>query len=130
GDSRAYLFRQGQLYRLTRDHTVVQALLERGAIRPEEAATHPLRHVLTESINARGGTVNAEIHQVRLRDGDQVLLCTDGLTEMVAEQAIAEVLQRPGPAADACCALVDLALEAGGKDNVTVVLGHYSIPES
>jgi protein phosphatase len=129
GDSRAYLFRQGQLHRLTRDHTVAQALAERGAIRPEEAATHPLRHILTEVIGTKGGTVHADLHRLGLVDGDQVLLCTDGLTEMVTEAAIAKVLEQARPAADACATLIEMALEGGGKDNVTVVLGRYDIPE-
>jgi protein phosphatase len=129
GDSRAYLFRDGQLHRLTRDHTVAQALAERGAIRPEEAPTHPMRNVLTEVLGSVGGTVHADLQQIGLLDGDQVLLCSDGLTDMVTEDAIGKVLDKARAAADACATLVDLALEAGGKDNVTVVLGHYSIPE-
>jgi protein phosphatase len=129
GDSRAYRFREGQLNRLTRDHTIAQSLVNVGAIRPEDAATHGLRHVLTNVIGTRGDEVKAEFHKSQLTDGDQILLCTDGLTEMIPEGAIADVLRKPGPAADVCATLVDLALEAGGKDNVTVVLGRYHILE-
>src|SRR5215213_162699 len=129
GDSRAYLFHEGQLHLLTRDQTVAQDLAELGVIRPEDVAKHPGRHVLTGAIATSGEEAQAEFHQVWLEDGDQVLLCTDGLTEMVTEAAIAEVLERAGPAGDICRALVDLALEGGGEDNVTVVLGRYSIPE-
>jgi protein phosphatase len=129
GDSRAYLFRQGRLLRLTRDHTFAQALADCGAIRPEDVATHGLRHVLTNVIGAKGDEVNAELHHLRLADGDQVLLCTDGLTEMAPDAAVAEVLGRPGPAAAACDALVELALAGGGRDNVTVVLARYHIPD-
>jgi protein phosphatase len=128
GDSRAYLFRKGQLHQLTRDDTVAQSLADLGAIAPEETATHPLRHVLTDAIGAAGSRGLAELQTMRLEDGDQLLLCTDGLTDMVPEAAVAEALRGPGSAADACRALVDLALEAGGKDNVTVVLGRYRIP--
>ena len=128
GDSRAYLFRQDRLHRLTRDHTLAQSLADIGAIRPQDVATHPLRHLLTNVLGGRSGKVRADCRELRLKDGDQILLCTDGLTDMVSEAAIQEVLRSAGTAADACCALVDLALEAGGKDNVTVVLGRYHIP--
>jgi protein phosphatase len=129
GDSRAYLFHDSQLHLLTRDQTVAQTLAEVGVIRPEDVAKHPGRHMLTGAIATSGEEAQAEFYQVWLEDGDQVMLCTDGLTEMVTDAAIVAVLERAGPAADACRALVDLALEAGGKDNVTVVLGRYRIPE-
>ncbi len=128
GDSRAYLFRGGRLSRLTRDQTMAQSLADAGAIRPDEVATHPGRHVLTGALATRGAFTQVELSRSRLQDGDQVLLCSDGLTEMVAEDVIAGALRTPGPAADVCRKLVDLALEAGGKDNVTVVLGRYRIP--
>lgn len=129
GDSRVYLFREGQLSRLTRDQTMAQTLVDVGALRSEDVATHPMRHVLTGAIATQGATGRAELHHSQLADGDQLLLCTDGLTEMVTEAAIAEVLTAQGSAADACRTLVDSALEGGGKDNVTVVLGRYRIPE-
>jgi PPM family protein phosphatase len=128
GDSRAYLFRHDRLYRLTCDHTVAQSLADVGAIRPEEVETHPLRHVLTNVLGGREGPVRVEWRNMRLADGDQILLCTDGLTDLVPHAAIQEVLRSARTAADACRALVDLALAAGGKDNVTVVLGRYHIP--
>jgi protein phosphatase len=129
GDSRAYLFRQERLHRLTRDHTMAQSLADIGAIRPQDVATHPLRHLLTNVLGGRSGKVRADFRELRLVDGDQILLCTDGLTDLVSEAAIREVLRKVGTAADACRALVDLALEAGGKDNVTVVMGRYRIPK-
>jgi serine/threonine protein phosphatase PrpC len=129
GDSRAYLFRQDRLHRLSCDHTVAQSLADAGAIRAEEVATHPFRHVLTNVLGGRGGQVRMECRQLRLADGDQILLCTDGLSDEVSDSAVGEVLRRAGTAADACRALVDLALERGGRDNVTVVLGRYHIPE-
>lgn len=128
GDSRAYLFHDGQLHLLTRDQTVAQDLAEVGVISPEEVAKHPGRHVLTGAIATSGEEAQAEFHHVWLENGDQFLLCTDGLTEMVTDAAIAAALEKAGQASDACHALVDLALEAGGKDNVTVVLGRYHIP--
>jgi serine/threonine protein phosphatase PrpC len=128
GDSRAYLLRGGQLHQLTRDHTVVQRLVETGCLRREEAATHRLRHVLTRSLGASEGEVEAECHEVSLTDQDQVLLCTDGLTDMAEDAAIRAVLLSAASANEACHALVELALKQGGKDNITVVLARYRFP--
>jgi protein phosphatase len=129
GDSRAYVFRKGgRLERLTRDQTMAQSLADAGAITQEEVARHPSRHVLTSALATRGAFVQVDLKRSRLEDGDQLLLCSDGLTEMVSDETIARVLAAPGPAAGPCRTLVDLALEAGGKDNVTVVLGRYRIP--
>jgi serine/threonine protein phosphatase PrpC len=128
GDSRAYLFRQGQLLHLTSDQTVAQVLADAGVIRPEDVAKHHARHVLTSAITASDVKAEVELHHMRLMDGDQLLLCSNGLTEMVTDASIMAVLERPGSALHACRELVDLALKAGGRDNVTVVLGRYGIP--
>jgi protein phosphatase len=125
GDSRAYLGRAGDLIRLTRDHTYAQHLADRGIIPQEEVTTHRLRHVLTRALGEFGQTVEADVQQVRLDEGDQVLLCTDGLTDMVDDADIGAALRTAGTAGDACRALVDMALANGGKDNVTVVLARY-----
>jgi protein phosphatase len=125
GDSRAYLGRGGDLVRLTRDHTHAQHLADIGVITQEQVAAHRLRHVLTRALGEFGCKVDADVQQVRLDDGDQVLLCTDGLTDMVDDAGIGAALRTAGTAADACRALVDLALANGGKDNVTVVLARY-----
>jgi protein phosphatase len=125
GDSRAYFCHEGKLHQLTRDHTYAQVLADTGVIRPEETATHRLRHVLTRALGATGDPVKADVHRARLSDGDQILLCTDGLTEMVEEEAIAAILQRAGAAQQVCQALVEAALDRGGRDNVTVVLARY-----
>jgi protein phosphatase len=125
GDSRAYRLHDGQLERLTRDHTVVQGLIDRGLLRPSDAATHPMRHVLFNVLGTQGDPVRVEIDHLQLADGDRILLCTDGLTDMIPETAMVEILEQSRSAEDACQTLLDLALEAGGKDNVTVVLGRY-----
>jgi len=130
GDTRAYRYRGGRLTRLTRDQTMAQSLADAGAIRPEEVETHPMRHVLTGAIATRGAFVQVELGRWRLEDGDQILLCSDGLTDMVKEEMIAGALRGPGNADAACRRLVDLALAAGGDDNVTVVLARYRIPET
>jgi serine/threonine protein phosphatase PrpC len=129
GDSRAYLLRGGALQQLTRDHTHVQQLVDEGLMTREEAATHRLRNVLT---NVLGGNVplsDVEVHRVRLSAGDTVLLCSDGLYDVVKDDAIAEVLGRQEPAQSACAALVDRALEHGAPDNVTAVVLRYGGPE-
>jgi serine/threonine protein phosphatase PrpC len=129
GASRAYILRRGHLLRLTSDQTVAQQLAEAGVIRPEDVSTHYTRRMLTGSITAAGEKAEAELHHVKLIDGDQLLLCSDGLTELVTEAKISEALEEDGQSEDACRALVDLALEAGGQDNVTVILGRYHFPE-
>lgn len=127
GDSRAYLYRQGRLERLTRDQTMVQSLLEKGAISPDEIATHPLRHLLSGVLGTKGKPIDVELHFVGLEDRDQVLLCTDGLTEMVPEPMIADVLEHALTAEAACKQLIDLANSRGGKDNVTAVVSRYQV---
>jgi len=128
GDSRVYLFRHGQLYQLTRDHTLVQSMVDRGMLTPEEAATHPQRHLLTSFFGAEGDTAEGDFQQVTLADGDQLLLCTDGLTDMVDAAVIGSVLGTAASADEACQGLLEAALKKGGKDNVTVVLARYRIP--
>jgi PPM family protein phosphatase len=128
GDSRAYLLRDGSLCQLTRDHTLVQALVNLGYLTAEQAASHPRRHVLTRSLAAAGDAFEGDFQRARLADGDQLLLCTDGLTEMVDHATIGSVLRGAASATEACQVLVDKALEKGGKDNVTVALARYRFP--
>ncbi len=126
GDSRAYLCRGDDLIQLTRDHTYAQDLADMGIIAPDQVMTHHFRHVLTRALGEVGHSVQADVNRVRLDDGDQVLLCTDGLTDMVDDATIGAVLLSAATAKDACRTLVDLALKNGGKDNVTVVLARYA----
>jgi protein phosphatase len=125
GDSRAYLVRGGQLHLLTHDDTLVQELVDRGIVHPEQAATHLFRHVLTRSLGGGGGEIQAQTRRITLADQDQLLLCTDGLTDMVDTWTIGSTLRSAPSANDACQALVTQALQNGGKDNVTVVLARY-----
>jgi protein phosphatase len=129
GDSRAYLFRRGELCQLTRDHTLVQSMIDQGQLTAEQAATHPWRHVLTRSLGAAGDNFEGDFDSAWLADGDQLLLCTDGLTDMVDSAGIASVLREAASSKDGCQALVDAALNNGGQDNVTVVLARYGLPE-
>lgn len=128
GDSRAYLFHNGQLDRLTRDHTLAQALADMGDISQEAADKHKFRHLLTRAVGHHGGKLDVEIHHLQLADNDCLLICSDGLTDAVSDQQIAETLRGEGSSQDKCEHLTRLALEQGSKDNVTVVLGHYQIP--
>jgi PPM family protein phosphatase len=125
GDSRAYLCRGGDLIRLTRDHTYAQELVDMGVIAPDQVMTHHFRHVLTRALGEGGPQLEADVQRVRLSDGDQVLLCTDGLTDMVDDASIGQLLRKAVTASDACHDLVGLALANGGRDNVTVVLARY-----
>jgi protein phosphatase len=129
GDSRAYLLRQGNLVQLTRDHTLVQELVGRGIVAPQEVKTHRLRHVLTNALGS-SSPVHPDVERVYLLDGDVLLLCSDGLTEMVADEKIAATLLTGQAAAPLCQQLVDQALQAGGKDNVTVIVARYATPSS
>ena len=121
GDSRAYLFRDGALEQLTRDQTLVQELVDRGLVKPEEARTHRLRHVLLNVIGGKLG-VEGQIVKLRLFNGDRLLLCTDGLNEPVPDDQIAAILDQKSNPQEACHALVEAALIEGGPDNVTVVV--------
>ena len=129
GDSPAYLFRQGELHKLTRDHTLAQEMADRGQISAGDVARHRFRHVLTHAIGIRGAGGEPEIRRLRLADGDRLLLCTDGLTDMVDDATIAAELRRQASSAETCQALVDLALDRGGKDNVTVVVADYRVSD-
>ncbi len=129
GDSRAYLFRQGSLLQLTHDQTMGQTLVDMGVLSREEGATTRLRHALTQALGKQGGNVRTEVHRIALHDGDCLLLCTDGLTEMVDEASIADALQQNTSAADTCRKLIDLALKGGGRDNITVIVARYQYPD-
>jgi protein phosphatase len=127
GDSRAYLFRQGQLHRLTRDHTLAQQMADRGLLAQSEAASHHLRHVLLKALGDTACAAEPDVRRFVLTDGDGLLLCSDGLTDMVAESAITGILLREQTANETCQHLVDAALQAGGKDNVTAIVARYRL---
>lgn len=125
GDSRAYLFRDGSLQQITRDETVAQALVDAGHITPEAADSHHLRHVLTRAIGTGECCGEAAMHRTTVRPGNRLLLCSDGLTDMVSNEAIARVLGAGRPAQETCDELISAALAGGGKDNVTVIVAAY-----
>ena len=126
GDSRAYLLRGGVLNRLTRDHTYVQMLVDLGQLSKEDAARSSARHVLTNAVGGFSEDVKVDVDRLDLVNGDRVLLCSDGLTDMVDDDAIRGVLVEHEKSAPACERLVDRALTGGGKDNITAVVACYT----
>ena len=120
GDSRAYLLRDGRLNQLTKDDTYVQMLVDQGLIRPEEAAGHPRRAVVTQAL--QGEPVSPSYVIVEPQAGDRWLLCSDGLTTVVSPESIEETLLTGAAPQECCERLLELALEAGGPDNVTIIV--------
>jgi protein phosphatase len=127
GDSRCYLLRgRGPLHRLTRDDTLVQKMVETGLLTQEDASDHALRHVITNVVGGPKPGIDVELHRLHLEPGDVLLLCTDGLTGMLTDDLITNVLMTcPDPQA-ACERLTLLANEKGGEDNVTVIVARYA----
>ncbi|MGV8943284.1 PP2C family protein-serine/threonine phosphatase [Thermomonas sp.] len=124
GDSRIYLWRDGQLTQISQDHSYVQELIATGAITPDQARSHPHRNVVTQALGVTDPKqLNVESLTGELRPGMQLLLCSDGLTEEVDDRSIARVLSHQECSAQECVdGLVAAALDGGGSDNVTVVL--------
>jgi protein phosphatase len=121
GDSRAYLLHDGELRQLTEDHSVVAQLLKAGQLTPRRARSHPLRHQITRNLGRRDAV--AELHCVAWQRGDSLLLCSDGLTTMVDDHHMAELILQGGMHIEAACeALVRRANANGGKDNISVIL--------
>jgi protein phosphatase len=125
GDSRAYLCRDGLLRQLTRDHTQVQLLVDSGLLTREAAATHRLRNVLTNVLGGGTAMSDVDVHRAALAAGDSVLLCTDGLYDVLKDDEIASILAAAESAESACRSLIALALERGAPDNVTVAVSRY-----
>lgn len=129
GDSRAYLLRDGHFSQLTDDHTLVQHLVDEGQITREEAARHPQRSVITRAIGV-SEDVEVDSMSLELQPGDQVLLCSDGLSGVVEDDDIARTLLEVDGTDDTVDALIDLANDAGGPDNITVLLLRYEDPDA
>jgi protein phosphatase len=120
GDTRAYLLRGGELFQITHDHSVVQALLDEGKITPEEAESHPQRSLLLQAIDG-GARAKPDVSLHDAQAGDRYLLCSDGLTAVVPAQVIRATLSAPGDPDQAVGRLIELANEAGGPDNIACV---------
>jgi PPM family protein phosphatase len=129
GDSRAYLFRDGKLKRLTQDHSLVDELVRRGKLTEEQAAEHPQRSIITRALGPEAD-VEVDTWTYPVKAGDVLLLCSDGLTSMVPEDRVQETLAANEELDAAAQALIDEANAAGGRDNITVVLFRLEDVES
>lgn len=121
GDSRAYLLHKGHLQQITRDHSLMADLIEAGQITPEEARVHPNRSVITRAIGS-DIHMRPDIYELNVDAGDRILLCSDGLSSMISNNAIESIMRRQSDAQHCADELVTAALENGGADNVTVVV--------
>src|SRR5688572_13496603 len=122
GDSRAYLHRQHELHQLTRDHTLVADLVRTGVLQPDQVAGHHLRHVITNVIGGPDAGVKVEARALQLQDGDRLLLCSDGLTEMVPDDMIAATLDAERTPEAAAKTLLARAKDGAAPDNITLVV--------
>ena len=120
GDCRAYLMRAGQLRLLTRDHTVVQEMVDQGLLKDGDRSRHPQRHVVTRAVGAEPD-LEVDDTAVPLVPGDRILLCSDGLTAGLADQTIANLMHLDAPPREICAELVRACIEAGAPDNVSVI---------
>ena len=129
GDSRCYLRSGGKLRQLTNDHTLVAELARRGVL-DEPRENHPWRHVVTNLLGGSTPGVRAEVHVLDIHPDDELLLCSDGLSEMVPDETIATILDAEACPEAACRRLIDEANRRGGRDNVTVVVARFAAPDN
>jgi len=125
GDSRCYLFRGGQLRQLTLDHTLVGELARRGIIKPEDVGHHQFRHIVTNVLGGGTAGVQTDVQKIDLHHGDVVLLCSDGLTDMLNDARLAALLGASSNPKSACEQLVAEGNSAGGKDNITAIVVRF-----
>ena len=125
GDSRCYLFRAPRLEQITTDQTMAQQLVDRGVLSAEEAPQSRWSHVLWSCLGGAKSEMSVEVYKATLNTGDTLLLCTDGLTGALRDDRIIEILRQGGGAQEQCRRLVAAANEAGGKDNITVVVARF-----
>ena len=125
GDSRAYMYEDGELHQVTEDHTVTADMVRRGDLQPEAAARHKFRHLITNVIGGNEALRYVEAHALQVQAGDRLLLCSDGLTEMLTNDAIAATLREEADPEAACKRLVAQANDAGGRDNITVLIVRF-----
>ena len=127
GDSRVYLLRDGSIVQITTDHSVVQELIASGRLSPEEAENHPYGNVITRAVGPSEG-VTPDYVRLDVADGDRFVICSDGLTKELTDYGIRHFLDENPDPADAVAAMLDAALENGGRDNVTVIVLDVSWP--
>jgi len=130
GDSRAYVYRDGELHQLTQDHTVTGDMVRSGSLRPDEVAGHRLRHVITNVVGGEELGVTVEARAFEVQAGDRLLLCSDGLTEMVTNEAIAATLDAEPTPEVAATKLLAQANDAGAVDNITLLIVRFDPADS
>jgi len=121
GDSRAYLLRDGELRQITRDHTLVQSLVDDGRLSPAQAATHPQRSLVMRALQS-GTEAEPDLSTIEVKAGDRYLLCSDGLSDVVSEETLHDTLTRCTDREQAVAQLIDLAIRGGGPDNITCIV--------
>lgn len=121
GDSRAYLLRNGELSQITQDHSLVGELLRIGSITKDEAVNHPKKNIITRALGSNP-KINVDVFNRELQNEDKIILCTDGLTNMVTEEKILEILLSSEIPSAVCSTLVNISNEAGGIDNTTIMI--------
>lgn len=125
GDSRAYLWREGTMKQLTSDHSLVNALVQSGEITEQEALHHPSKHIVTQSLGITLG-VEIEVGKTSLNPEDRILLCSDGLSDMLCFEELQAILKQPGTPHEQVEWAIKQANEAGGRDNITVAIIHLA----
>ena len=121
GDSRVYLWRDGELTQVTQDHSWVNEQVRAGVLSETDARNHPWRHVVTRALSG-GDDPDVEVAELDVRKGDRILLCSDGLSGVVPSDRVASIISRQAPLDETCRELIDAANEAGGPDNITVAM--------
>lgn len=130
GDSRCYLFRHGGLRQLTEDHTVVTEMVQQGLLRQQEACKHKYRHMLTNVLGGPDRGVRVEIKHEEMEPGDMLVLCSDGLTDMLDDRVILEILETAPSPEVACGLLIEAANQKGGDDNVTAIVARFDYADT
>jgi protein phosphatase len=130
GDSRCYLLRNGHLDQITVDHTMSEIMSKAGRMSREEARHSPMGHVLVNVLGGRSHDLFVDVNKLTLEQDDMVLLCTDGLYDMIADETLKEQLTSGGSAEKTCRNLVELANDSGGKDNITVIVSRFLSPKA
>lgn len=126
GDSRTYLLRDGKIQRLTKDHSLTQALLDAGTISAEEAATHRYKNVLYRYLGTKEGGQGTEAKSIATKPGDRFLLCSDGITDGATDDTVAGILAAEADPQVSAQKLVDAALTGGSRDNITCIVVHVA----
>jgi protein phosphatase len=129
GDSRCYLLRGGHLEQVTRDHTISAVMAEVGQMTADEARKSPMRHALWNVIGGRTDELSVDVYKLSLEADDKLLLCTDGLYDMVSDETLKQLLDADESTEATCRKLVDLANENGGSDNITAIVSHFFTPK-